>query len=168
VDEALELSPRQTGTQHIAAAVRHFRVVIRSIQAHSVWVERQCGLSAAQLWALSEICRRPGVSVSDVSRALSIKPATASNLLDKIERKGLVRRERCSPDQRVVQLFVTEAGERLLDTAPGPAQGALIDALSRLDAERLAHLVDGLGGLVEELVSDEHGAAHAPLSADED
>lgn len=129
--------------------VGHFRTVIRAIQAHSAWVERQCGVSAAQLWALWEIHGDPGLRVKDISERLSIQPATASNLLDKLQAKGLIRRDRCGPDQRVVQLFPTEAGEALLAQAPGPAEGALLNALARLSAAELEALGASLALLVQ-------------------
>lgn len=144
-------------------AVRHFRVVVRAVQAHSAWVERQCGLSAAQLWALWEVDRAPGLNVSQIARRLSIKPATASNLLDKVEGKGLLRRERPGPDQRVVQLYVTREGARLLATAPLPAQGALLDALTRLRESELDELSHGLEALVEILHIKDESSALSPM-----
>ena len=133
--------------------IEQFRTVIRAIQAHSTWVERQCGVSAAQLWALWEIHAEPGLKVKDISERLSIQPATASNLLDKIQAKGLIRRDRCGPDQRVVQLFPTEAGEALLADAPGPAEGALLNALARMSTDEVASLGAGLSVLVERMTS---------------
>lgn len=146
------------------AAVRQFRIVVRAIQAHSSWVERQCGVSAAQLWALWEVFRDPGLKVSDISQRLSIKPATASNLLDKIERKGLLRRERRGPDQRVVQLFPTDQGARLLANAPRPAEGALLDALTRLEDGQLDELNRSLDALVNILRVKDEGSALAPMA----
>lgn len=145
------------------SAVRHFRVVVRAIQAHSSWVERRCGVSAAQLWALWEVFREPGLRVSDVSRRLSIKPATASNLLDKLEGKGLLQRVRRGPDQRVVQLFPTDEGARLLANAPRPAEGALLDALSRLDDMNLDSLNSSLDALVSILRVKEADSALTPI-----
>ncbi|MCC5867315.1 MAG: MarR family transcriptional regulator [Gammaproteobacteria bacterium] len=145
------------------SAVRQFRIVVRAIQAHSSWVERQCGVSAAQLWALWEVFREPGLKVSDISRRLSIKPATASNLLDKIEAKGLLRRERRGPDARVVQLFPTDEGARLLASAPRPAEGALLDALTRLEDRQLEDLNRSLEALVEILRVKDEGSALAPM-----
>lgn len=147
----------------VMAAVRHFRIVVRSIQAHSAWVERQCGLSAAQLWALWEVARAPGMNVSEIARRLSIKPATASNLLDKVENKGLLKRARSGPDQRVVKLFVTEAGDELLRTAPLPAQGALLDGLTRMADGELQGLNQGLEALVEILSIKDEGSALSPM-----
>jgi DNA-binding MarR family transcriptional regulator len=145
------------------STVRHFRVVVRSIQAHSNWVERQCGVSAAQLWTLWEVFREPGLKVSDISRKLSIKPATASNLLDKIEHKGLLRRERRGPDQRVVRLYPTDEGATLLANAPRPAEGALLDALTRLEDGQLEDLNRSLATLVDILRIKDEGSALSPL-----
>lgn len=147
----------------VIGVVRNFRVAVRAVQAHSAWVERQCGLSAAQLWALWEVDRAPGMNVSEIARRLSIKPATASNLLDKIEGKGLLRRSRQGPDQRVVQLFVTDKGARLLATAPLPAQGALLDALTRLRGDELDELSKGLEALVDILHTKDEGSAMSPM-----
>jgi len=147
----------------VMGVVRNFRVAVRAVQAHSAWVERQCGLSAAQLWALWEVDRSPGMSVSEIARRLSIKPATASNLLDKVEGKGLLRRSRQGPDQRVVQLFVTEDGAELLATAPLPAQGALLDALTRLREDELDELSQGLEALVDILHTKDEGSALSPM-----
>ncbi len=147
----------------VMGVVRNFRVAVRAVQAHSAWVERQCGVSAAQLWALWEVDRKPGLSVSEIARRLSIKPATASNLLDKVESKDLLRRSRQGPDQRVVQLFVTKAGARLLATAPLPAQGALLDALTRLSEDQLDELSQGLEALIDVLHTKDEGSALAPI-----
>jgi len=147
----------------VMGVVRNFRVAVRAVQAHSAWVERQCGLSAAQLWALWEVERKPGMSVSEIARRLSIKPATASNLLDKVESKNLLRRSRQGQDQRVVQLFVTDAGAELLATAPLPAQGALLDALTRLREVELNELSQSLEALVDILHTKEDGSALAPM-----
>lgn len=147
--------------------VGHIRTVIRAIQAHSAWVERQCGVSAAQLWALWEIQTEPGLRVKDISDRLSIQPATASNLLDKLQGKGLIRRERCGPDQRVVQLFPTAAGEALLLEAPGPAEGALLNALAQLSAGEVETLGAALGVLVDRMQTQPASSAvPAPAGPD--
>ncbi len=158
-------SPRRSQARRVqeVAIIRHFRTVVKAIQAHSAWVERQCGVSAAQLWALWEIHAEPGLRVKDISERLSIRPATASNLLDKIESKGLIVRDRCGPDQRVVQLFPTDQGAELLANAPGPAEGALLNALVRMDDGALDELGNSLGALVEILAIREEEFAMAPI-----
>jgi DNA-binding MarR family transcriptional regulator len=143
--------------------IRHFRTIVKAIQSHSAGIERRCGVSASQLWALWEIHGEPGLRVKDISERLSITPATASNLLDKIEAKGLIRRDRSGADQRVVQLFPTKEGEALLATAPGPAEGALLNALARLDDGSLHDIAASLDALVAAFEIEEQGFAMAPI-----
>src|SRR5690625_7339990 len=87
----------------IMGIVQNFRVAVRAVQAHSAWVDRQLGVSAAQLWALWETDRSPGQSVSEIARRLSTKPSTASNMLHKIEDKDRQGRTSHGHHQREVQ-----------------------------------------------------------------
>lgn len=148
--------------------LQNFRVVVRAIHAHSSWIEKQCGLPASQLWALWEVFKSPGLRVSEVAKRLAIRSSTASNLLDKIEAKGLVIRERTGLDQRVVKLYPTETGSELLRTAPRPAEGALTEALGGLSDRELAALDRSFQKLVARLPTKESGFGDQPLlSGDE-
>jgi DNA-binding MarR family transcriptional regulator len=111
-----------------------------------------------------ELFAEPGQRVSQLSQVLSIHPSTASNLLDKLERKALVRRERAGPDQRVVRLYLTDSGAALLGHAPRPAQGALTDALLRQSDQVLAELDADLARLVAAMRVKDESAALQPLS----
>jgi DNA-binding MarR family transcriptional regulator len=148
----------------IRSIVQGLRVVFRSVQEHSRWVEKQCGVSAAQLWAMWELAASPGMRVSEVSKALSIHQSTASNMLDKLENKGMVRRERRGPDHRVVRLYLTERGEQLVASAPRPAQGALTSALYKLEEPILKDLDESLAELVSSMGIRDKKAALEPLS----
>src|SRR5947209_17592441 len=89
------------------AVLQQFRELFRVSQAHFQRVEARCGLGGAQLWALSEVARRPGITISEIARALSIHLSTSSNLLDKLETQQLIRRQRQSKDQRLVHVHPT-------------------------------------------------------------
>jgi len=156
--------PETVRAGQVSKVLQSLRKVFRSIQAHSRWVEKQCGVSAAQLWAMWELFTEPGLRVSELSTLMSIHQSTASNMLDKLEDKGLVRRERRGPDQRVVRLYLTEAGTRLLADAPRPAQGALIHSLNQLSDETLEQLESGLEHLLKSMDADENEAGMEPFS----
>lgn len=147
----------------VRSVTHGLRIVMRAIQDYSRHVERQCGLSSSQLWALWELFASPGMKVSELAAALYIHQSTVSNMLDKLETKGLVERRRDGPDQRVVRLYPSEAGVALLATAPRPAQGALTAALRQLPDSSLQQLSAGLGDLVAALTFKDPKAAHEPL-----
>lgn len=93
------------------AVLKQFRELFRVSQRHFQRLGARCGVSGAQLWALSEVDKRPGSTISELARVLSIHLSTSSNLLDKLERQALIRRERRSEDQRIVRVNVTAAGK---------------------------------------------------------
>lgn len=151
---------RELLAKHI---VQNFRVIVKTIQAHSRWVEKQSGVSAVQLWALWELFAAPGLKVSELSKALSVHQSTASNMLDKLEQKHLIRRDRTGPDQRVVHLYLTQKGIDLLSQAPRPAQGAVQDALKRMSDNELNNLGEGLDTLIAYMALSEEGAELEPI-----
>lgn len=144
-------------------ALRLFRSIYAAVRQHLQNIERTCGASGAQVWALATVARHPGIRVTELAAAMAIHPSTASNLVAKAERAGLVRRERSSRDQRVVHLNLTEAGEAVLARAPEPVAGLLPDALGRLPEEMLVRLTADLQSLANTM-SVKVDAADKPFS----
>ncbi|AHE99749.1 MarR family winged helix-turn-helix transcriptional regulator [Thioalkalivibrio paradoxus] len=156
-------SPDGDRTETVHSVIRQLRVIIRALQGHSRSVQRSCGISAAQLWALWEVRGSPGLNVGDLSRRLSVHPSTTSNLLDKLEQAGLIERMRRQRDQRIVRVFVTPAGDALLERAPAAPQGELNRALHALDPAELAALNVSLHALVGHMASAEPMAGLQPF-----
>jgi DNA-binding MarR family transcriptional regulator len=134
------------------------------VRQHFQAVEKACGVSGAQIWAMAALQQTPGMKVSELAQALSIHASTASNLLDKIEKAGLVRRERNSADQRVVKLYLTAAGEAALGKAPQPLTGILTHALDQLPDDALARLNQDLAALLAHMGTVNTQDAQKPLS----
>lgn len=135
----------------VLRALRSFRMIVRSIKQHFQHVQEATGVSGSQLWCLVTIQAQPGIRVTQLAQALGIQQATASNLVESLDRKGLVERRRDQRDQRVVSLFLSEAGARIAQAAPKPVAGILPDALERLDPSALAqlnHLLEQVIGLM--------------------
>ena len=147
-----------------AEALRQFRVIFGAVRQHFQAVEKACGVSGAQIWAMAALRQTPGMRVSELAQALSIHASTASNLLDKIEKSGLVRRERNSTDQRVVRLYLTPAGETALEKAPQPLTGILTHALGQLSDDALARLNQDLATLITHMGTVNTQYAQKPLS----
>jgi MarR family transcriptional regulator, organic hydroperoxide resistance regulator len=156
-----------TATPGVQSVIRQLRLVFRALQNHSRRIEKTCGVSAAQLWALWELRHTPGLRVGDLSQRLLIHPSTASNMLDKLERKRLVERRRTGLDQRVVSLYLTERGEALLEGAPAPAEGELNRALQALPAGQLAALESGLSALLQHMEARDERAALRPIAGED-
>jgi DNA-binding MarR family transcriptional regulator len=143
--------------------LRQFRLVFGEVRHHFQEVERQVGIGGAQLWALSEIAREPGLGVTDLALQMDIHQSTASNLVSHLLRKGLVVSQRSEQDRRNVVLSPTPSGHALLASAPNPHEGVLPVALQQLPPHTLQTLHEHLGQLLHVLQPDQR-SARVPLA----
>lgn len=127
-----------------------FRSVINSNKRHFKWVEQQTGISGALVWVLREVGQSPGLRVSELAETMAIHQSTASNLLDKLQERGLIQRDRSSDDQRVVRVFPTRSGEALVRRFPQSARGLLQESLLKLPSASL----NSLNRLLEQLLQE--------------
>jgi DNA-binding MarR family transcriptional regulator len=143
-------------------ALRYFRIIFKSANQHFHEVEKQAGIGGASLWALSEISSN-NLTVNGLAKAMSIHQSTASNLLEKLEVAGLVKRTRSDVDRRVVYLEITDKGNQILQKAPLPHKGVLPDALSKLDQIQLESLILILTDLTNKISEKQKSKAYEPL-----
>jgi DNA-binding MarR family transcriptional regulator len=154
--------------ENIAADIRleilkKLRIVIRSAQRHSQWIEKQCGVSGAQLWIMQELHDQPGIRVGELASKMAIHQTTASNLLDTLRKRGYVLKERDALDQRVVNLRLSAEGATVLASAPTPAKGLLPEAILHLDQNTLQQLDQGLQGLLNSIDQMDEDLGLLPL-----
>ena len=145
------------------SVLQRFRILIRTAQRHSQWIERQSGVTGAQLWALQELRESNGLRVGELANRMALHQSTTSNMVDRLESSGLVRKERTSVDQRVVRLYLTDDGAALLARAPSPARGVLPEALRLMDGEGLASLQSELDKLLRQIKHLDEGFGMQPL-----
>jgi len=65
-----------------------------------------------------------------------------TRLLDRLEKRGLIARERTSTDRRVVLAAITPAGLKLLAELDDPVINLHVSQLSHLGKDRLQNLID--------------------------
>lgn len=110
-------------------------------------------LSAPQVHTLLALGHDGPLPMGDLARRAGVTEKTATGLVDRLERDGLVRRVRDGADRRVVHVRPTEAGGALARRLDGAILDTLERLLARLDAaERrdLFRLVTKLSGLTED------------------
>lgn len=97
-------------------------------------VAHKTGLTASQLLVLQVLKTRGETLTGDLARAVDLKQATISILLDKLQERGFVERQRGDTDRRRVWVRITESGSRVLQGAP--------DLLQETFRARFRHLAD--------------------------
>jgi MarR family transcriptional regulator, organic hydroperoxide resistance regulator len=85
----------------------------------------QIDLHRAQATVLCKLFRQDGVTQSEIAQQLSVQGATVTDMLQRMEEAGLVNRRRDPDDNRLVRVYLTEAGRE--------KERGVIAQLSRLE-----------------------------------
>ncbi|MCW3837007.1 MarR family winged helix-turn-helix transcriptional regulator [Sphingomonas canadensis] len=94
-------------------------------------------LTSVQLISLAAIAERPGLDATTLAELIDFDKATIGGVLDRLERKGLVRRSVSPSDKRVKELAATPAGRALLAASMPAAEQVQVRLLAPLSpAER--------------------------------
>lgn len=140
-------SGRQDKSSDTAAIVQGLRRIVKALQTYSQDVRSGYGLTGPQLWALKTLRRNGRMPVGRLADALAVNQSSVSVLVDRLVRRGLVRRIRGRTDRRFVEIDLTPRGRALVADAPEPAQGRLLHALEDMgapDVRRIRRAVDEL------------------------
>lgn len=133
-------TPSPSQPQVVDEVMQNLRRIVKALQEYSSSVEKQFGLTGPQLWALWELNRRGPMSLKALAERMHLDPSTVTGVVDRLQRKGLVSREADPADRRRVVLDLTPEGVTTVKSAPHPAQGQLVHALSAMDSGQVAQL----------------------------
>src|SRR3954467_8092268 len=89
---------------------------------------REHGLTSPQYAVLSVLARDPGASGADLARACNTTPQAMNGVLATLERAGLIERRPHPTHGRILQVTLSDEGERRLASAT-PAVRALESAI---------------------------------------
>jgi len=124
------------------------RQIIRAVDKHSRQLLGQHQITGPQLIGLLTIEQYGTLTASAIAGHIHLSPSTMIGILDRLENKGLIRRERDLLDRRLVQVSLTEQGKALVKNAPSPLQDTLADALGKLPKAELQVIVESLERIV--------------------
>jgi DNA-binding MarR family transcriptional regulator len=132
--------PPSAGLSDAAAIVVGLRRIVRALEVYSHEVRRDFGLTAPQLWAIKTLARLGPLTTGELAAALLVHQSSTSLLIQRLERRGLVRRTRQRDDRRFVRVELTERGATLAAEAPAAAQGRLLHGLEGMDPKRVRQI----------------------------
>ncbi len=98
------------------------RRVIRATDLHSKHLAKTTGLTAPQILLLQTIRDKGQVTIGELANEVSLSQATVTSILDRLEKRKLVYRERSEQDKRKVHANLTPEAFETLKTAPIPLQ----------------------------------------------
>ena len=134
---ALTLAPSPAADQRaIADVMDGIRAVVRALRINTRAIEKQLGISLAQLWVLQILAERPAESLNELAVATATHQSSVSVVVRRLVERALVTRTTAHRDKRRVRIELTEAGRSLLAKAPPTVQITLVNGFGHLSPDR--------------------------------
>jgi DNA-binding MarR family transcriptional regulator len=111
------------------------------------------------LICLLTIAKNKSMTATTISREVFLSPSTIVGILDRLEVKGLIKRERSQVDRRVVTVEVTELGRKIVKRSPSPLQERLQRRLSELPSTEQEEIASSLERVVSFMEASDVDAA---------
>ena len=109
------------------------RKITQAIDLHSKYLFKTVGITSPQLIILQELSHFDSLSVSELSKSVSLSQGTVTEILNRLEKKALISRRKSDLDKRRSLISITEAGNELLQEAPSPLQDEFIKSFHSLE-----------------------------------
>ena len=104
----------------------------------------RAGISMAHLQILWLVNEHGPLPVSRLADLLGVAVPNATGLVDRMEQRGLVVRDRTADDRRVVRVSATDAGRDIADEVDGWRSAMLDRLFSHFETTDLARVADAV------------------------
>lgn len=112
--------------------LQSLRRITRALDVYSRQLASQSQLTVPQLLTLRHIVAHASCTPSEIARAVALSQATITGILDRLEGRNLVQRERSKRDKRRVHITLTELGEQVVKAAPSTMSSRFTDRLAAM------------------------------------
>lgn len=112
----IALKPSQMAAKEPALAL--LRELVKTYQAFYAYDDahiRQLGLTMPQFDVIATLGNTPGMMMSQLAEKTLVTKGTLTGIVDRLEQKGLVRREVPPDNRRSFIVLLTPAGQQLFD-----------------------------------------------------
>jgi MarR family transcriptional regulator for hemolysin len=112
---------------------------------------KERGTTRAQWVVLYRLRTQEGLSQVDLAEVLELQPISLVRLLDRLMEQGLLERRHDPRDRRANQLFLTEAGRRLVDDLDSLRDAIAVDVLHDIPEEAITASLKTLQDIKERI-----------------
>ncbi len=133
------------------------RQIIQEMSRHSKQLQEKYKITLPQLICLNEVAKHGPIAIGVLTKIIFINNSTVTGIIDRLEKRELIRRVRISQDRRQVHVEITEKGLKFNEDAPTPIHHRFISKLERMKTEDVSMILWGL-----ELLVDMLGSATTP------
>jgi DNA-binding MarR family transcriptional regulator len=111
------------------------------------------GVSMAQLHIMYTLQRTGEMTMSHLADVLNVSLSNATGLIDRLEERDYITRDRVPSDRRVVMVRVTPEGQRMLGEVDALSDDLFRSVLDRLSASQLRGVAHAISALREAVAS---------------
>ena len=127
------------------------RKLMHGEEMYTKELNKKYSITSAQLNCLLAIYENGSLPPSQIARHMLVNSSTVTGVIDRLELKGLVERQRNSADRRVITIRLTPDGKKMAKVAPPPIQQRVIDGLQQMSAYELDQIILSLAKLTKML-----------------
>ena len=135
------------------------RRILRVTELNARRLAAHSELTASQLLVMQHVARDGKALPSAIAKAIDLKQATVTVLVNKLEEASLVTRRRDTQDRRRVWIELTDAGRAALDNSPDLLQNRFERGFDRLEEWEQAMIITTLERVAAILDAEEIEAA---------
>ena len=143
-------------TEEILIALRR---VIRAIDQHSRNLIQSHGLTDPQALMLTEIVRSKLITGSELAKRVSLSQATVTDVVKRLESRGLLEKIPDREDKRKVRLKATVEGQSLVKKSVPLLQDRFVSRLAELKEWEQTQLLSSLQRIAEMMNAEDLDAS---------
>lgn len=151
---------------HVNSLYDSLRTITQFITIYSRMLHRQSGVTGPQLSVLMALSGEVPLLISQISRKVHLSAGTISGTLMRMEKRGLIRRDRSPEDKRKVYIQLTEAGKLALEALSSPLPRDFVQkfraGIPEWEQNMILSAVQRLASLMQQNIAAE--APHTPPS----
>jgi len=156
-----------SGHEQVLVALRK---IVRSIELRSRQLVRRHGLTGPQMLILKTLLQSGESTIGRLADRMSLSQATVTDILNRLESRGLITRSRSEADRRCVYIRLTRQAKDLLLTSDEMAEDMFASRFAALKEWEQLQLIASLNRIselmdvrsVESGYASQHGKEPAP------
>jgi DNA-binding MarR family transcriptional regulator len=150
--QASERSPTAHESTEPDVRIMHaLRRPVRALEVNSRRLASETGVTSAQLSCMKMLLLKDVDTATEIARRVHLSPSTVVGILDRLEDRNYITRQRYGRDRRVVRVNLTKEGTALVRRTPHPVRNLLEhqqNGLTQADASGIADALERLVGVL--------------------
>lgn len=141
----MESNNKYLEADETALSLGLFIVLARSLRSIDEYIQKntkKSGLNGTEFGVLELLYHKGPQAHQKIGEKILLASGSITYVVDKLEGKGLLRRESCSKDRRIIYAVITDEGKRLMDKIFPEHKEAIHKSLAGLDMDEKRQVID--------------------------